>query len=55
MMYNEYDDLVVDTLEVLADLGVKTVDDAPYEVLPTISDEFLTYEGLNDFADRIYG
>ena len=55
-MYNDDDDLVNDVREILADLGVDNVDDAPYEVLNEIGrGGYVDFNDLTDFADRVYG
>jgi hypothetical protein len=54
-MYNEDDDLVNDLRETLEDLGMRNIDEAPYEVLPGISQDYLSIDDLNDFADRTFG
>jgi len=48
------DDLVADANEYLEDFGLRSIDDDPYGVLANISDQPLTFDDLNDFANRCY-
>lgn len=55
-MYNEQDELVDDLRQVMDDLGVSNIDDAPYDVLNEIdTNGYVDMHDLTDLADRIYG
>lgn len=55
-MNNNNDDIVDDVREIMGDLGISNVDDAPYDVLNEIGkDGYVTIDDLTDFADQIYG